>query len=314
MLNEGAKNYEAGRFDLALVEYNRALSINPKHALAIYEIAVSYYAIGNDAKALKHAKIASKDDSEIGIEATILRGGMLDLSGNSKKAMKCFQSGLKRFGDYYLLWYHYGISATNAEKMDEASKAFQQAVGAKLDHSESHFALARLMLTQQRLAEAIYPLVFYLMLQPKGEKSVAVYHSLNKLLMEPLPKADLSKNSVRSKGFNIQTAELLLAAFVEARTLEVYSSKSKAEIDAQVLSKVFTYLGNTSIKHRNDFYTSYYIPFFAQITSNEYTLPLVHFVSQSAENESSDWVNENADLVEEMFNFLDEIETNESVK
>ena len=162
ILDNGAKNYEEGRYDLALIEYHRVLDIDSKHALANYELATCYYAIDNDKKAIKHAAVAARDESEIGIEATILKGGIIDQQGKSKKAMRTFKKGLRSFGDYYLLWYHYGISVTNANELQEASLAYQNAVTSKLDHSKSHFALARLMLIQHREAQAIYPLMFYI--------------------------------------------------------------------------------------------------------------------------------------------------------
>lgn len=306
-LNNGAENYEAGRYDLALIEYDRALSVNAKHALANYETAMCFYAIGNDRKAIKHAGIAAKDKSEVGIEATILKGGIIDQSGKPKKAMMAFEKGLKYFGDYYLLWYHYGISATNANELEKASLAYQAALESKLDHAESHFALARLMLTQNRMAEAIYPLIFYLMLNPKAEQSIAVFNSLNKILTEPLQKTEDDRKPRANQAFNFQLADFLLKAFVDARNLEAYSSKTKLEVDAGILSNVFAYLASTTSDESDNFYSNYYIPFFNQIAENGFLTPLMHYISQSSVETSKNWVENNTAELEKMFEYLDEI-------
>ena len=306
-LNNGAENYEAGRYDLALIEYARALDIDSKHPLANYETAMCFYAIGNDRKALKHADIATKDKSEVGIEATILKGGIIDQSGKSKKALMAFEKGLKNFGDYYLLWYHYGISATNANKLEKATMAYQAALESKLDHVESHFALARLMLTQNRRAEAIYPLIFYLMLKPKGEQSIAVYNSLNGILTEPLQKTEDDRKPNGIQSYHFQLADFLLKAFADARDLEDYSSKTKLEVDVEILSNIFKYLASTNSDDSDDFYSSYYIPFFNQIAENGFLTPLMHYISQSSIESSKNWVEKNTAELEKMFEYLDEI-------
>jgi len=307
LLNNGSKNYEEGRLDLALIEYDRILQIDAKHPLANYEMASCYYAMGNDHKALKHASIASKDQSEVGIEATILKGGIIDQSGKSKKAMKVFEKGLKRFGDYYLLWYHYGISATNADELEKASMAYQSALKTKLDHTESHFALARLMLVQKRQVEAIYPLMFYLMLNPKGETSLAVCNSLNKLLTQSEPADSEAIKPNKAQSYSFQLADFLLRAFVDARNLEEYSSRSKLEADAEILSNIFEYLAAAPISDEKSFYSSYYIPFFNQIADNGFINPLMHYIFQSSDEESKIWVENHTSELEKMFEYLDQI-------
>ena len=310
ILVDGARNYEEGRYDLALMEYNRALAIDRKHALANYEIAMCYYSVGNDKSALSHANVASKDQSEVGIEATILVGGIIDHQGKSKKAMKTFKKGIDRFGDYFLLWYHYGISATAAGDFEEASIGYQKAMSSRLDHVDSHFALARLMLSQDRLVESIYPLMFFLMLEPRGDASIAAVNSLNKALNETQRITEVSNKRDKNKDVNFQMANLLMSAFADARRLQEYSEMSELEIDEQVLSRIFEFMETSSPENDDSFYSNYYFPFFHQIAENGYLMTLLHYISQSVDEPSALWVEQNTEQIEKMFVFLDEIDVN----
>ncbi len=150
IMKRGIDHSEDGSYELALLEYQKALGIEPKSGFVNYEIALAHYQMGNKTKALEYAKKAVKEDSEHGVQATIMIGTVHDELGNYNESVKAFKKGIKKFGNYYLIWFNLGVTANTARDFDLAEEAFLASIANRLEHVNSHYGLASVMMRQNR--------------------------------------------------------------------------------------------------------------------------------------------------------------------
>jgi tetratricopeptide (TPR) repeat protein len=61
-IHRGVAYYGKGQFDKAISDYNKAIEINPKYAIAHYNIGCIYSLQNNLSKALKYLELAFQND------------------------------------------------------------------------------------------------------------------------------------------------------------------------------------------------------------------------------------------------------------
>ena len=310
-MDQGLAYANEGKYDLALMQYQQALDLEPKNAFVNYEMAHAHFELGNKSKARKYAHKVAKDDADFGVQGIILEGTVWDDLGKPKKAIKTFDRGIKRFGDYYLLHYNKGVTAFANADFEVAEAAFVAAIYCKLDHADSHLSLARTMSAQGRITQTLYPLYFYLLLQPNAEVAPLLIDRVKTLQAHPDSVIQrLSKSKKKERVYPLddvmRTADMLFLAFYASRSLERYNDWSEEQIDREILGALFLEINRIDFRDRSDLYVNYYIPFFGAIAKEGYMEACYHFMHQAASAASAQWVEENFTAVEAFFTWLDE--------
>ncbi|GAB5538995.1 MAG: hypothetical protein Salg2KO_10980 [Salibacteraceae bacterium] len=307
-MERGIAEFDDGRYELALIEYRKAYEVAPKNAFVNYEMALAYYNLGNIKKAQEFAKVAAKEDSESGVQGVVLLGTIYDEQGNTKKSIKTYEKAIKRFGDYYLLWFNLGVTYSSMADYDMAAKAFMKSANNRLDHTNSHYALASMMQLQGRRAEAMLPLYFFLMLEPNTDRSLQAATTLSDLWSEGVSRdgsgtinIDVSASEISN---TIESSEIMVS-MIQARTL-ANDSGSVMDLHKERGQALFPYLSDLEFPKRNDFYTQYYIPVFGKIGDSQYMEAFINYVFQAMDPEAKQWVNDNTESLEEFFTWLDE--------
>ncbi|MEX2595705.1 MAG: tetratricopeptide repeat protein [Salibacteraceae bacterium] len=304
LMLEGIDFAENGNFDLALITYHKARNLDPKDGFINYEIALAHYELENKEKALKYARVAAKEDSEHGIQACILSGTVLDESDKYRKAIKTFEKGTKRFGDYYLIHYNLGITALSHKDYQRAADAFEMAIRGKLDHVDSHMGLARSKSAQSKHAETLYPLLFYMLLAP--DKSEGISDRID-VLMDQQVEVKFEKKPKKTRAWrsSMQMANLFLSMFGASRMLDSYSDLSDFDRSLKALKGYLSQMGKMNFDEFENVYASYYIPFFAAIADSEHMEAFYHFIRQESHEQSEQWVKTNYERIELFFIWLD---------
>jgi Tfp pilus assembly protein PilF len=308
-MDRGLSFYDEGRYDLALLEFEQARAIDPKNGFLNYETALTHYQVENNGTAIKYAKKAAKEDSQHGVQGTILLGTIWDGRDKHKKAMRVFRKGIKRFGDYYLLNYNLGVAAFEAERYEDAFKAFQQAILKELDHADSHLGMARVSSARERMVEALYPLYFFMLLQPEHDLVPRLVERIGKFQkgLEQHSVEQKRKRKDKHKGYAwddpLRTLNLQYRAFFMAKDLLA----KEAEMDNEIvlLKTFFAEAGEVYFTPRNDLVTNYYVPFFAAIAKQGFMEPCYHYMHHKVYAASEAWMKDHYDEVEHFFQWLD---------
>lgn len=314
IMQRGLDLHNQGKYELSLIEYNKALKMAPKSAWVNYEMAMSYYYMGKKEKALGHAKTGVKEKSENGVQCVVLLGTIYDELGKSKKSIKAYKKGVKDYGDYYLIWFNLGVSANGMGDLELAEKAFLKSASNKRDHASSHYALAAVKMQQGKKAEAMLPIYFFLLLEPDTDRSQRAYADLRDLWAQGVEKTDSNQISLTlapmdgKKEDPSRMADFMVTLIEASSTLKENASKTEFEQYRDKTKKYFDFLTGLDFEGRQDLLTTYYIPFFGRLAKSEHMDAFTHFIRQSSSRESQDWIQSHADDLEALFVWLDEKE------
>ena len=309
IMTRGMVLYDEERYELALIEYKKALEIKPKDGFINHEVAMAYYQLGNNQEALNYAKKAGKEESESGVQAVMLIGTIHDNQGNTKKAIKTYKKSIKRFGDYYLLWFNLGVTYNVVGDYENAATAFENSIKNRLDHANSHHALASMKLMQGKRFEVLLPLYFYLLLRPQGELALKASTTIDGLWSQGVSIEDdvitLNVGSGRVSQTVLGT-EMLLSS-IEAEVIQDSLNDNRL-INQSRAAQLFTALADFDLDNRDDFYTQYYITLFSKIGSSQHMEAFVNYTSQPLSEEARDWVGTHTMELREFFIWLDELD------
>ncbi len=310
IMDRGIAFHEEGKYELSLIEYRKALDLEPKNSFINYEMALSYYFMNKKDKAEEHAKIASQEESETGVQGVILLGTLYDEQGKTKKSIKVYKSALKLFGDYYLIWFNLGVTYNGMNELDKAADAFARAANNRLDHSSSHYALATMKQLQGNLAEAFLPMYFFLLLEPDSERSLKAVTAINDMWKQGVSEkseTEITINLAPTKGNEPMIASELFISMLEAsKNLEENEGKSEFELHQNKAETFFSFMAELDLGKRDDYYTQYYIPFFSRIAESGHIETFLRYALQSRSQESREWIVTHTDEFNAFFTWLDE--------
>lgn len=309
IMTRGMVLYDEERYELALIEYKKALEIKPKDGFINHEVAMAYYQLGNNKEALNYAKEASKEESESGVQAVMLIGTIHDNQGNTKKAIKTYKKSIKRFGDYYLLWFNLGVTYNGIGDYENAASAFENSIKNRLDHANSHHALASMKLTQGKRFEALLPLYFYLLLMPQSELAEKVSTTIEGLWSQGVSIEDdvITLNVGSGRGNETVLGTEMLLSSIEAAVMQDSLNDIRLINQSRAI-QLFTALADFDLGNRDDFYTQYYIPLFSKIGNSEHLEAFANYTSQPISEEARAWVSEHTQELQEFFMWLDEVD------
>ena len=138
----------------ALVEFQRAVEVNPKSPQAHYNIAIAFRNFGEDRKAAEELRMALRLDP--GYEqAEIMLGLLLQQGGQPDKAVAQYQALLKRNpgsadGHNWL-----GVAYLQKNQFAEAEKEFREAIRLKPDYARAYNNLGSTLAQAGDIAPAI---------------------------------------------------------------------------------------------------------------------------------------------------------------
>lgn len=308
ILARAAQYVEQGKFELSLIEYQRALNLEPKNQRVHYEMALAFYDLKNYDEAIKHAKKGVKTKSETGVECVILLGTLLDEKGKAKQAVSAFHKGIEDYGDYYLLWYNLGVTANGLRDYNLAEQAFLKTVEGKLDYSVAHYALSGLKMRQGRRVESLLCLYFFLMLETDTELAKRASKDMDRIWKLILTESTETAPFYLNVADKVNLRELdaaLKALMLEKKAMSEapLAFTNQFALQTRIL---FDILAKVDKEGRDDQWTNYYIPFFVRIAQSDHFETFVHYQLQSIEPESARWLNDHTESVEAFFSWLDE--------
>ena len=179
-IQAGIAYHDTGDYDKAIETYQKALALNAKSPLANYEIALSYFQKRDYKNAIKYSEVVLDQKDKYIIEAAMIKGSALDVSGDTKKSIKFFKKMMKRTEGHYLLNFNLGVNYFKIGKLKEAEKNFVQAIELNPKHSSSHWLLANIHDQKRNMTQTLLAVHYFLLLEPESSRSEKAYVLLQK--------------------------------------------------------------------------------------------------------------------------------------
>ena len=300
--------FDNQQYELALVEYRKLHAQEKSSPVLNYEMAAAHFYLQNYSQSKKFAKAAMKTKSESGVQAAVLLGAIYDELNQPKKSLKVYKRATDDYGDYYLLWYNYGVTANGMGSYNLAAEAFGKAATNRLDHGSSHLALGTVYTQLNRRAEALLSLHFFLLLEPQGDRATMAWNTIEGLWEQGVSQqagGDIELQLGVDHDINaIPGSEMIISTLQAAHISGMHDGEEAALLPR--FQKLVAFVAKADFGDRNDIYTNYYIPFFDRIANSEHYTAFAHYVLQQRSAESARWVVEHTDELEDLFDWLDE--------
>lgn len=291
----GITFHDAGEYDKAIAEYEKAMAIDPDVSDVYYEIAYSNFEKGEYEKAVEYCKKSLAIDDKSALACYIVMGSAEDMLGQPQQALKTYEEGMAKF-ENYLLYYNYGLTSYNENLLDQAEEALIKGITINPDHASSHLVLSDVMRKRNKRVQALLSLYYFLLLEPNSERSAIEYEDLLELLKQGVKKKD-EKNIDVSIAFDgdssFSAAELLISMQQATSLAEGNEDKTDLELFAERNQAIFSTIAGLDKKDNDDFWWNFYVSSFSDFVEADIIEQLSYYMSLSQGEEARAWFDEN---------------------
>ena len=312
-VDEGIELHDAGKYDEALSKYNEALILDKDNSFALYEKAMTLEALKRYDEAAETSKYILKlypnDDNKT---VYVTYGNALDQSGKPDLALKIYDEGLKKYPDYYHLYFNKGITLVNSRKNEEAVKAFEAAAKLNPNHPGSFNALA--VLSPSNRIASILASSRYLVLDNKTARAKgnldAIVSQMSKGVSKQgdhsislaIDENTLNKVNKKRKSENdFSTADVVLSLSAALDFDEKNKNKTDIEKFAQKFETICNALDETK-KNQKGYFWEILAPYFIEMKNRNLIEPFSNIVFLSANNgDATEYSNLNPDKIEAFY-------------
>ncbi len=292
IMQKGVSDYETEKYESALSYFKQAFKLNRHSNKACYYLSLAYMALDNYPDAATYsAKVISRDGEYIE-DAYLVNASAWDNLGRHKKATKIYKQALKKWPTNYLLHYNMALSFYNDKKYIKAQEYATNAIEIYPAHASSHILLAYIMFAQGERIQSMLPLYYFLLLEPKSDRSTAAYELLNNLWNQGVRQKGQRDIQLVQAGYkydDFASAELAISSIKASENLE-NSKKEETPTDNNLLvqfahnnNALFNILEETS-QDKNGFWWDFYVNFFSKLQRNKLTEPFSYYISTSRYN------------------------------
>jgi tetratricopeptide (TPR) repeat protein len=305
-IKEGVRLYDAGDYNSAIDQYQKALAIDSNSVIANYEIASTYFALKEYQKAIDYSDKVIQQKSQNGEQALILKGSALDILGKPDEAINAYKTGIIIYPTSHLLYFNLALTLYNSNgDKKEIEENLQIAVKLKPTHATSHLLLAYLMNSEKKRVQSLLALYNFLLLEPKGNRAAQAFKLLDGLLRQGVKRNNEKSTSItlfmddKDKD-EFSAAELMLSMLEASKTLDENKKKTDMELFTANTESFFAVLGELK-KDNKGFWWNYYVDFFYAMKNKKMVETLCYYISQSQNKEDVNiWLTNNTSKTEEL--------------
>ncbi|MFN8284016.1 MAG: tetratricopeptide repeat protein [Chitinophagales bacterium] len=296
IIEHGIELYDKGDYKGALDLYKLAQKIDTKSGLLNYEMASTYYAMKDTAKAIEHCKKSIASADKLNDQAYVLYGTILEAKGNVKEAIEQYKAGIKIYPNSSILYYNLALTSFNNYDDKSAEENAKKAVTLNPLHASSHLVLGYTMVSQKKRVEAVFAFYNFLLLEPTGQKAEKVYKELSKQLSRGV-SYDSTKTLItmpkNESNETLRNADIMLSMIAANNNSAENKAKPSAILFYQNTKTFFAYLEQLKPK-TPDFWSKYYVNFYTAMNKAGHTEAFCYYISQTKYHQDiSFWLKDN---------------------
>lgn len=193
-VQEGITLHDAKKYSEAVEKYQQVLGANPDCTLVMYELAMTYYAMGDKTKAMETAYNGTKYKSDQLPLFYLTMANVIDDIGKPDEAIKIYRDAIKMLeGDADMLrhlssiHYNLGVTYTKQKKYLEARTELKKAVGYNFKYASPHYLLSIVYNGTKYRVPAFLAAARFLSLEQNTGRSQAAARVIRDVL-KPAPK------------------------------------------------------------------------------------------------------------------------------
>jgi tetratricopeptide (TPR) repeat protein len=305
LVKEGIALHDQGDLSGAVVKYREAIAIDPNNLEATYELALTLSAQQKVAEALPYIERGTRVKSDYQPAFFEMYGNLLDLQGESKKAITAYKRGLRLAPNFASLHFNLGVASSAAGRLDEAREHLKRNIELRPAHPFGHLALAKVWEASGFRVPAILAYIRFLTFEEPGPRSEDAARMLLGLLNLGVTTPDnktieikVDTKSKKAEG-DFGALEMMLALAAGAQYLEDESKSSAERITAMLESALAMLSESADKKLEKTFTFRTYGPFVAEMQSSGH-LPAFSNLTLSRIDVpgSKEWIAANGEKIE----------------
>ena len=314
LVNEGIAYHDEGDFASAIKLYNKALELDKNNLFALTEKAYSSLMLRKYDEAIQCCQMAIKKhpDNQSLESVYVTMGNAYDALNKPDKSLETYDKGLKKFPNYFLLYFNKGITLTNMRKIDDAIDCFQKSVILNPNHASSHNAIAKLSEINNKKIPAFLAYCRFFVLEPQSERAKSNFENMGKIINGNVKKTgenaitiSINSNTFDKKGEqnDFSSTELMLAMESALDHDQKYTKQTEVE---KFIRKFETICSSLKERKKNNqgFYWDYYVPYFIEMKEHNLITTFAYIVFTSSENEEvNEWLNAHKKELDEFNNW-----------
>lgn len=303
LIEEGVELHENELYIDAIRKYEEAMKINSRSLSAKYELAYTWYTLGNYEKSKELSKQVVDAFDQYWVDAVMLYGSSLDNLGKTKRALKLYETAVAKEPGHQLLRYNLALSYFEVGMFAEAEEHVVFSIGLNPGHSSSHLLLANTMLAMGERMKSMLALYYFLLIEQDTDRSLDAYNVLAAIWgnLTAIPNSDNGK-SFMSEEDGFRKLEKLLINMPKDSTIFDIPSLERFDIQTQYFVNQLASLN----WDKTDFWYQYYVAFFKDINELNYSQSFVYFISNCKYNtEVLTWLARHHSQFREFVNWME---------
>lgn len=324
LIDEGIEYHDRGNYKAAIEKYDEALKIDSVHFYALSEKALSLVFLKSYEDAIKICELIVKTYPEEEALKTVYSTYAKAYNGLNKreKSIEIYDEAIKKFPDYYQLYFNKGVTYLADEKNEEALLCFQKSVQFYPKHVNSHYAISSLINNKKHRIPALLSYCRFLVLEPKGKRAREVLMKLQNIIIGNVEKT--GENSItinissdviddaNQKGKptenNFSMTDLILSMDAALDYDEKNKKNSEVEQFIRKFEKVCSMFEETK-KDNFGFYWEYYVPYYLEMHKNKLVETFAYIIFSSSDDENvSKWLNSNEKEIDKFYTWSNNFE------
>ena len=308
LLQEGIELHSAGEFQSAIEKYKEVLQIDPENISAIYEIALSYLALGNYENAIIYTtKVIYSLDRTLSVGAYAIQSEALAALDRTEEAIALLERALEIKGSKHLLHFNLALHYYKINDLDNTLLHVKEAINLDKSHAEAFLLYAYVLNDMELWVQSILAFQMFLLLEPDDPRARAAFGELLQTMRITSLDEDEARRPVLTNppltiinGINkFQIYNTIVA------TLQSLRENSEEENDLfwefkSVNREIILLLNekNDGSEDRTGIFWTFYVPFFTRIVESAHYETFARYISVSYFPESFEWWQEHPEDAE----------------
>jgi tetratricopeptide (TPR) repeat protein len=299
LINEGIKLHDSKMYDEAIKKYDEVLKANPDCAMAMYEMALSYYYKKDLPKTLETGYKLIQYKGKIGIIGYGLIANALDDQGKPKEAIELYKNAIKQLqsdpeyqNHLSSLYYNLGVTHRRQQQYKEAREALKKAVEYDFKYASPNYLLAEVYYGLKYKVPAILAASRLITLElntQRTQRSVAIFLDILKSAKKNENTGNIEifidMNAPKDEG-DFAMYDLILGTLTTVKS-DKDKDKSENEIFADAVSTLIALLEEDK-KIGSTFVGKTYVPFMVEMKKKGYVKYFAYLILQQSGNKDAE--------------------------